>query len=728
MLSDPKRLRTPRGHGYLVSWKHRLRTNAEPAAAAIVERLLEDESNVESLRSALGRPEASLDDLAEWLITGLASGALNLLKTRVNPPIFDAPPETDLTDLLPPPEPQRDLNSLTFEVIEQGGEGVPVLYQVHAPSGDPSGSLPAGERRFVGDLEDDAYVEVELSAITLPPRPEVERPSPLGPAPAPVAPSPNPPTPEPGATGTDPSTHAPSPPNGDPSTQTAPFEARVVDELGEPVEGVPLSFFVDGSRYAATTDASGSARIEATSGAGTVSIDSPETLLDVLLPRWAEARDGDWLDEGTHRTFLSPTSTLPVVQLESDSPHTLVFQPKVLLARIRGMLFDTNRSFLLPSALEQLPRLTALYADHPQSTLLLVGHTDTTGEPDFNDPLSLERAQSVAAFLADDVDTWLAWYEDTVPVEKRWGAYEDSAMLAAVYERTGEDVQGSPLRHFQSSRGLAVDGVAGPDTREVLIDEYMALDGTTLPAGVEIRTFGCGESFPLDEDHGDVAASAPDGFDRPLNRRVELFFFDEVLGVLPAATGEIRSEGDDAYLEWRKRAVETHELDAGVHVHSIILDEPISGLAANVDVEATYETGKQLTLRSDADGRLPLEVGAGTLVDLRYEFEDQTFERRVFTSLDDVASPDGAWQRLVHLGYVDSARPGRGAPEGDTLGDALLLFQLDYRIEATGDLNDETIEFLLRAHDQDLRPWRDREWELPDAPPPDGPKPKENVS
>lgn len=170
MLSDPKRLRTPRGHGYLVSWKHRLRTNSEPAAAALVERLLEDESNVASLRAALGRPGASLEELAEWLVTGLAAGSLNLLKTRVNPPVLDAPPETDLTDLLPPPEPKRDLESLTFEVVEQGGEGVPVRYQVHAPSGDPSGSLPAGERRFVGDLEQDAYVEVELEAIHLPPR------------------------------------------------------------------------------------------------------------------------------------------------------------------------------------------------------------------------------------------------------------------------------------------------------------------------------------------------------------------------------------------------------------------------------------------------------------------------------------------------------------------------------------------------------------------------------
>lgn len=728
MLSDPKRLRTRRGHGYLVSWKHRLRTSTEPAAAAIVERLLEDEANVESLRAAVGRPEASLDDLAEWLVTGLASGSLNLLKTRVNPPVLDAPPETDLTDLLPPPEPKRDLDSLTFEVVDQDGEGIAARYQVHAPSGNPAGSLSPGERRFVGDLEDDAHIEVELSTIILPPRPSGEQPTPVGPAPTPEPPSPGPAAPVPGPTGGDPSTHAPTTPGTGPSTGTASFETRLVDELGEPLEGVALTFFVDGTSHAATTDSSGSALIEGPPGAGTVSLDDPEVVLALLRPRWERARHGTWVEEATHHTFLSPTSALPVVQVVSDRPHTLVFQPKVLLARIRGMLFDTNRAFLLPAALEHLPRLTALYADNPQSKLLLVGHTDTTGEPDFNDPLSLERAQSVAAFLADDVDTWLAWYEDSIPLEKRWGAYEDSAMLAAVYARSGEDVQGSPLRHFQSSRGLAVDGIAGPDTREALIDEYMGLDGTTLPAGVEIQAFGCGESFPLDEEGGDVASSAPDGSNVPLNRRVELFFFDEALGVLPAAEGEIRSVGDDTYLQWRKRAVETHDLDAGVHVHSIILDDPISGVAAEVDVQATYENGKQLTLRSDVDGRVPLKVGAGTFVDLEYAVDGQTFERRVFTALDDVATPDGAWQRLVHLGYVEVKQPGRTPPDEETFGDAMLRFQLGYAVDATAELDDATIEMLLRAHDQDLRPWRDRDWELPNEPDPSASRPKEQVS
>jgi len=727
VLSDPKRLRTRGGHGYLVSWKHRLRIHSEPQAAALVERILDDAANVEALRAGIGRPDATMEELAEWLVTGLNSGGLNLLKTRVKAPVFDSPPETDLFDLLPPEEPKAELDSLTFEVVDQSGEGVAARFQVFAPSGDSAGALGAGERRFVGDLEANADVEVELSAIVLPLRPiEEERPTPLGPETEPPQPEPD----TPSATGGDPSTHAPPAPGPGPSPEedTAVFEMRVVDEVGEPVEGVALSFFVDGSEHPATTDGSGVAQVEAAGRAGTVSLGDSGALVELLRPRWEQARDGQWLDDDTEHTYVSPASTVPVVQVRGDQPHTLVLQPRVLMARVRGMLFDTNRAFLLPGALDHLPRLTALYADHPQSTLLLVGHTDTSGEPDLNDPLSLERAESVAAFLRDDPGPWLQWYEASVPTEKRWGAYEDSTMLTAVFERTQETVHGSPLRHFQQTRGLTVDGDAGPNTREVLIAEYMALDGTTLPAGVELAVHGCGERFPLDDAGEAVVDTAPDGADTQHDRRVELFFFERALGVLPPAPGDVSPEGDDTYLQWRHRAAETVEFEANTHLHAIVLDDPIFGVAAGITVEAAYHSGLQQTRDTDADGRLQLEPSGGDFVDLRYTWQSQDVERRVFIALDDVATPSGAWQRLVHLGYTRLEQPDRQPPDTETLEDALLLFQLDYGAEPTATLDDETVGELLRAHDQDLRPWRERDWELPEEPAPDAARPKEEVS
>src|SRR5690606_34111059 len=103
--------------------------------------------------------------------------------------------------------------------------------------------------------------------------------------------------------------------------------------------------------------------------------------------------------------------------------------PRVHLARLRGMLFDTNKTFILPTALPSLQKIRTLYEELDPAELLVVGHTDTTSEPSVNDPLSKKRADSMAQYLTDDVDGWLANYESSVPQKERWGAREDRLMM-----------------------------------------------------------------------------------------------------------------------------------------------------------------------------------------------------------------------------------------------------------------------------------------------------------
>lgn len=511
--------------------------------------------------------------------------------------------------------------------------------------------------------------------------------------------------------------------------ETTWFEVRVVDELGQPLEGVGLSLFVDGTDHRITTDSEGVARVEgATLSNATVKIDDLAALRELVRPRWEQVREGDWLASEPEHTYLGARAPLPVVRIRSKTPHTLVVQPRVILARIKGMLFDTSKSFLLPNALAHLPRLTSLYANNPHSTLLLVGHTDTTGDPEGNDPLSLERAEMVAAFLRDDPDPWLVWYGSSKPSAKRWGAREDGLMLQAVLARTGEAVEGSALVHFQRTRGLTVDGIAGPQTRRALITEYMQADGTTLPPSVELVLHGCGESFPLDAAGESLEVRAADGESDAVDRRVELLFFERALGILPAPPGPVSGPDDPEYPEWRRRAVETLELDVDAEVTSIVIDDPLFGVAATLTVEVTYEDRDPVQVSTDAEGRLPIDPSQGPIADLRYSWHGGEYQRRVFTAIDDVASPDGAWQRLVHLGYVRTPQPERTAPDESALGDALMSFQLDYGLEPTGEHDEATVTMLLRAHDQDLRPWRDRDWELPEDPEPDVEKPKQEVA
>ena len=135
VLGDPKRLRTPGSYGYLVSWKHRLRFETDERARALVERLLSDEDNLSALRAGLGRPDASEDEVAEWLITGLAGGSLQLLKTGLTPPVFDSPEVTPLNPDRPTPVIERP-TWISLEAVREDGTRLPGLpLTITAPDG-----------------------------------------------------------------------------------------------------------------------------------------------------------------------------------------------------------------------------------------------------------------------------------------------------------------------------------------------------------------------------------------------------------------------------------------------------------------------------------------------------------------------------------------------------------------------------------------------------------------
>jgi OmpA-OmpF porin, OOP family len=69
---------------------------------------------------------------------------------------------------------------------------------------------------------------------------------------------------------------------------------------------------------------------------------------------------------------------------------------------VQNILFAVNSAEILPESVEALETIAELMRDRPEVNLLVVGHTDNTGDYAYNVALSLERAQSVVSWLAGE--------------------------------------------------------------------------------------------------------------------------------------------------------------------------------------------------------------------------------------------------------------------------------------------------------------------------------------
>lgn len=341
------------------------------------------------------------------------------------------------------------------------------------------------------------------------------------------------------------------------------FEVRVVDAFGKAIAGVELELSKGASKQ--ITSAAGIARwsdVHADTSFANVRVAGLANLRARLLPDWGrgvEKRQHDL--DGTRPSLLADEISLPV---RSEERTTLILENPAQRVRLVGMHFDKNKCFLLPSAMPGIRKVRMLYGPSKTKRYLVVGHTDSTGETRYNEQLSLERARAIVAFLRDDADEWLAWFS-AKDDEKRWGRREVSAMLSALPEaappfvKVGHTASVDAIRSFQQwsneTRGtsLAVDGDAGPLTRRALVEAYMALDHTSLPAGATITAHGCGPHHPP----RDTDAYSEEA------RRVDVFAFDGAL--LPEPPGPISKAGSTEYPLWVQNVTETYDVRGEDH-------------------------------------------------------------------------------------------------------------------------------------------------------------------
>jgi outer membrane protein OmpA-like peptidoglycan-associated protein len=238
---------------------------------------------------------------------------------------------------------------------------------------------------------------------------------------------------------------------------------------------------------------------------------------------------------------------------------------RVFRGRLTGLLFETDKTFLLPASLKGIKGLRSFFDQHPNLQVLVVGHTDTVGSAQYNLTLSMERAKSIAAYLTDDADFWMEFYAGRQGSHP-WGVREDQHMLSELSDG-GEPFYTGPIdgnasssrdavKRFQElsnqKRGTSLkeDGNAGQKTRKEMVLAYMQIPGTTLPEGTVLKTHGCGE-FHLEKP-------TPDDTPEQENRRVEVFFFEGMID--PPPRDRCPSPGCPEQPEWVKKSMHTFDL------------------------------------------------------------------------------------------------------------------------------------------------------------------------
>lgn len=84
-----------------------------------------------------------------------------------------------------------------------------------------------------------------------------------------------------------------------------------------------------------------------------------------------------------------------------------------------GLLFKINSSILSEEAQVNLSKVANVFVKYPETNILIEGHTDNTGAPEYNMELSRKRAYAVSDFLKNKgvsvsrMD--IKWYGETQP-------------------------------------------------------------------------------------------------------------------------------------------------------------------------------------------------------------------------------------------------------------------------------------------------------------------------
>ena len=233
----------------------------------------------------------------------------------------------------------------------------------------------------------------------------------------------------------------------------------------------------------------------------------------------------------------------PVDGTETESDSVLLPQNSLSIDLIEVI----DNSFLHNSAaatldeegnlVESIAALFQHLEKYPDKEVLILGHTDTSGDDDSNFELSKKRAMAIKAIISKDKDLWNS------AIKNAYSAWDYQTTLKSFVTLRGwscdpgivDGIDGSQtkegLKSFQSTYNsiyngsLDEDGLIGPMTWGAICHTFyeLALETSGLTEDdffVQFYsrfdgTYPCGEAFPIEK-------TGVDGLRSSTNRRVEI--------------------------------------------------------------------------------------------------------------------------------------------------------------------------------------------------------------
>ncbi len=283
----------------------------------------------------------------------------------------------------------------------------------------------------------------------------------------------------------------------------------------------------------------------------------------------------------------------------SDSPCE---GPVVIDTSLAGTrvptLFTLRRTFPKPSCLPVLREIAQRAGNDPTLHVIIMGHTDTSGNDDTNAKVSRARAAAVSALLSGDKTFFRERFRTADPLEV-WSWEEIQWMLSAL-EADGDpfyaglidghrgDATLTATESFQIANDLRVNRRVDEDTLTKLIDQYLALVGAKRPAASQIEIVGGGSWHkPLSFGPDSKFLEGPDfdqegflGF-----RRVEVFLSAQPIQPPTSQCPPTRHDNCPVYKAWCTKTEETLKADPPFTFQIRVVDAanmPVAGATAKL--------------------------------------------------------------------------------------------------------------------------------------------------